>query len=365
MFWKRKKEMKVNKEIRMLFILKRREDYSSELINGNYSNVATGMWNSSKFIVDMINDLDISGVTAKQVMVIDNNDIDREVTIFQATHVFIEGLWVIPEKFNILHSLHPETKWIIRIHSNTPFLSQEGVAIEWLSKYIRMNHMENIYIAANHEKMTDELKEFCGEVNPILYLPNYYEFSTEKAVHEKKQPGIISIGCFGAIRPLKNQLLQAMAAYRYAHGKNLTLFFFINSGRIECGADSIMKNIEAFFKNVPDAFLIKLPWMPHDEFLMKMNMIDISMQVSFSETFNIVTADAVSMGVPVVVSDEIPFIDDAGCLAHPTSSQNICDAIDYVLRNQKRITRHNLISLRNYNELTKKVWINYIMQEGE
>jgi hypothetical protein len=36
--------------------------------------------------------------------------------------------------------------------------------------------------------------------------------------------------------------------------------------------------------------------------------MDLGMQVSFSETFNIVTADMVALGIPVVVSDEIEWV---------------------------------------------------------
>ena len=83
---------------RVLFILKRKEDYSQE----DYSKsqgLATGLLNSPTFVNDMLID---EGVESKLVVVIDNNDIDREVTSYKPTHVIIEALWVVPEKFDIL-----------------------------------------------------------------------------------------------------------------------------------------------------------------------------------------------------------------------------------------------------------------------
>ena len=38
----------------------------------------------------------------KDEVVVDNNGIDKEITEYKPTHVFIEGLWVVPEKFDVL-----------------------------------------------------------------------------------------------------------------------------------------------------------------------------------------------------------------------------------------------------------------------
>jgi hypothetical protein len=73
-----------------------------------------------------------NGVDSTIIEVIDNNGIDREVTKYKPTHVIIEALWVIPSKFEILTKLHPNVKWIIRLHSEIPFLANEGIAMEWM-----------------------------------------------------------------------------------------------------------------------------------------------------------------------------------------------------------------------------------------
>ena len=48
--------------------------------------------------------------------------------------------------------------------------------------------------------------------------------------------------------------------------------------------------------------------MSHEDFTNLISTMDISMQVSFNETYNIVSADAVNNLVPVVVSDEIKWV---------------------------------------------------------
>lgn len=54
--------------------------------------------------------LNRNGIESKVVVVIDNNCIDKEVTAFKPTHAIIEGLWVVPEKFDVLKKLHPTIK---------------------------------------------------------------------------------------------------------------------------------------------------------------------------------------------------------------------------------------------------------------
>ena len=109
---------------KVLFILKRREDYNSVI--HSHVGLSTGLYNSASFMNDMLNE---NGVQSKLVVVPDNNSIDREVTLYRPSHVIIEALWVVPQKFAILQKLHPEVKWIIRLHSEMPFMAGEGNAM--------------------------------------------------------------------------------------------------------------------------------------------------------------------------------------------------------------------------------------------
>src|ERR1035437_8193029 len=110
---------------RVLFIAKKGQRYS-----GVYGYAASsGLLNSATFVEEMLHNL---GVGAKVVHVVDNNDIDRAVTQYQPDVVIIEALWVIPSKFYVLTQLHPRVQWVIRVHSEIPFLAQEGMAMQWL-----------------------------------------------------------------------------------------------------------------------------------------------------------------------------------------------------------------------------------------
>ena len=88
--------------------------------------------------------------------------------------------------------------------------------------------------------------------------------------------------------------------------------------------------------------------------------IDIGLQVSFTETFNIVSADLVSNGVPILGSSEIPWI-NVLYVANPVDVENIVSKIEYVYNNCVKNVIENQESLLEYTKETIKVWNNYIL----
>jgi len=347
--------------LKLLFLLKRRHDYNSEKhIN---LNISTGLYNSAFFMYDMLNDL---GIESHISVVIDNNCIDREVSKYKPTHVVIEALWVIPSKFQVLTKLHPNVKWIIRLHSEIPFLANEGMAFDWIGDYVMF---DNVYVAANSEYALDDVRSFIKSKVPqwhythinkkIIYLPNFYpqEFKSKKF---DKNKDYIDIACFGAIRPLKNHIIQSISALKFADKINKKLRFHVNIGRVEQKGDSILKNLQSIFSHVEDSGhqLVGHVWSPREKFLEICETVDIGMQVSISETFNIVAADLVTNGIPVVCSNEIPWSNPIFS-ADSTDMQNIYDKLlltyNFPFINYKS---HQFL-LRRYTNKTKEVWYNY------
>lgn len=166
----------------------------------------------------------------------------------------------------------------------------------------------------------------------------------------------INISCFGAVRPLKNHLLQAVAAIHFADQNGLHLKFHINSTRKELGGDPILKNIVKLFEHSHHE-LVMVDWLDHGDFLkyIKAN-IDIGMQVSFTETYNIVAADHVWLDVPVVTSDEVPFV-HPWFYADPTDYADMVRKLNFVWRFRKLgIQRLNKCRLVRLNASTALVW---------
>ena len=163
---------------------------------------------------------------------------------------------------------------------------------------------------------------------------------------------VINISCFGAIRPMKNHLIQAMAAIKFAEDHQLALNFHINNTRIEQRGDNVRKNLIALFDNQPQHNLIVHPWMSHKNLLSLITEeIDIGMQVSFTETFNIVSADHIHCGVPMVTSKEVTFV-ALPFRADPTDIKSIIRALKHAYWAEKW-NLHNinkqLLEWSNYN----------------
>ena len=328
----------------MLFICKKRVS--------NYG-VSYGLLNSATFVTEMLNH---KGIDAKIVVVDDNNDIDREVYQYKPTHVIVEALWVIPEKFEILKALHPNVKWIVRIHSKTAFLAGESIAIDWIKKYLDYN----VEVSFNNEGT-------CKTFNHIfkrnfIYLPNVYPICDENEYKNYPSSDYIHIGCFGALRLLKNQLQQAQAAILFARRIKKTLIFHINASDIEDAQSSILKNIEALFLHTGN-ILIKHKWMKHDEFVTLIRQMDIGLQVSLSESFNIVSADFISNSIPIVVSENIDWLPKQ--FQAELNVESIVERLEYVWnwRYNPSLIKFAERCLNRYSEKSSNVWIEYFYND--
>lgn len=154
---------------KLLFLLKQRntawnpgEEYASEL--------SSGLLNSVRFITKMI-EKSFGFCQPHLEQVVDANSINRVVTQFKPQVVIIEALWVTPEKLSELCRLHPDVKWVIRLHSEVPFLANEGIAMDWLNRYVQVS--DRVLIAANSLRAARELSQLVRR--NVLHLPNCYE----------------------------------------------------------------------------------------------------------------------------------------------------------------------------------------------
>lgn len=336
--------------MRILFILKKNNCYGFS----TYTKKSSGLFNSVHFVVEELNK---KGFDASLVEVVDNNDIDREVTRFKPDIVIIEALWVVPEKFKVLKKLHPRVKWFVHLHSHIPFLALEGIAIKWLEQYVH----EKVGIIANSQEAFEALDivlSHKGHNKHLFYLPNVYVRKQKDVVQEKDVP-YINVACFGAIRPMKNHLMQAIAAIEFARQRDKALHFQINFSRVETGGAPVLANLRELFRKTNGTTLIELPWMePHDLIHYLHKHVDVGMQVSLSETFNVVTADYVTAGLPVVVSDEVPWVSRFST-AKADSVESIVNKLHFAYDHRTLVSLNQFL-LRNYAKRALKLWIHFL-----
>jgi hypothetical protein len=343
--------------MKILFILKKREDFQQ-------NPLSTGLFNSASFVHEMLR---ANGVDSRMVVVDDNNGIDREVAGFRPNIVIIEAIWVVPEKFAVLQKLHPTVKWIVRVHSDIPFMAAEGVAMDWILDYTQF---KNVRVSPNSPTMVFDIQTMCvakyGTLSKsIVYLPNYYPTSMKPPRSIDYDKPWVDVSCFGAIRPLKNQLIQAIAALDFVQkiGAGKRLKFHMNIGRVESNGTPVDYNLRGLFQHLDPARyeLILHHWADHEAFLAIASEMDIAMQVSFSETFNIVGADQVAQGIPFLGSDDIPWYTQG-----PVSLNDAKEIRDHMLNIYEQPVRNakiNQYDLTKYVENSASIWLKFLSGE--
>lgn len=332
---------------KILFVIKER-------VHDSQYGITSGLYNSANFVVDF---LQKNGVETKLISVLDGNSIDKEVTKFNPDIVVLEALWVTPAKLQELINIkrHSKRRWVIRIHSKAPFLANEGVATAWIRDYTRINS-SRIFLAPNTSELTNQLKTVFPK-GRFITLPNLYQLTNIK-FNKKEKSNIIDVGCFGAIRPMKNQYQQAIAAIDLANKRGLKLRFHINGTRVEQNGLNVLKNIRLLFKDKHE--LIEHGWMTHSDFLKVISQMDIGTQVSFSESFNIVSADFVQSGVPIVVSDDIEWMPRL-LRVSPTESEKISLKMGFAYDFRKILAPLQKIYLKWYEFKAELIWINHFL----
>lgn len=332
---------------KILFVIKER-------VHDSQYGITSGLYNSANFVVDF---LQKNGVETKLISVLDGNSIDKEVTKFNPDIVVLEALWVTPAKLQELINIkrHSKRRWVIRIHSKAPFLANEGLATAWIRDYTRINS-SRIFLAPNTSELTNQLKTVFPK-GRFITLPNLYQLTNIK-FNKKEKSNIIDVGCFGAIRPMKNQYQQAIAAIDLANKRGLKLRFHINGTRVEQNGLNVLKNIRLLFKDKHE--LIEHGWMTHSDFLKVISQMDIGTQVSFSESFNIVSADFVQSGVPIVVSDDIEWMPRL-LRVSPTESEKISLKMGFAYDLGKILAPLQKIYLKWYEFKAELIWINHFL----
>jgi hypothetical protein len=338
------------KKEKVLFICKRRLSYGNSY----------GLINSATFVAEYLKTV---GYNAKVEIATDANDIDKLVTEFDPKFVFLEAIWVTPEKMDEILSLkrHKDRQWIVRLHSRPTFIANEGIAFPWLLGYRNLDK-KNLIIAPNHAEFAYDLKHsffLRSAYLPNIYFPPYY---SDVLDYNRKKRYLVKIGCFGSMRPMKNHLAQAMAAVKYAQENNLHLEFHMNASRCEQQGDQVVKNVRAFFAGLSDNYnLVEHDWLSHHDFVQLVNTLDIGMQVSLSETFNIVAADFVYNDITFVGSNQISWLPSRFQVIDTNSTEEMVQVLNYSTSMMGRWMKKSAKKgLAAYTENAKDIWLDFL-----
>ncbi|MFI5299969.1 MAG: hypothetical protein ACHREM_17920, partial [Polyangiales bacterium] len=253
-----------------------------------------------------------AGIATDVVATADPDDVRAALTARPTvTHCVIEAPWIESDVMADLTRAFPGVDFTVRCHSQLGFLQAEPEAIQILRELIAAeDDTPNLSVSTNSR----ELARFLADVYAarVVFLPNLYdvEWKPEGRLLDTS-PGVLRIGSFGALRQLKNHTTAAAAALMLAKQRGVDLEFWVTVDGAGDRPSDVLKSLRLLFDGVDHAKLVEQPWQDWPDFRRTVASMDLCLQVSMTETFNITTADAVAEGVPSVVSPALEWAPDA------------------------------------------------------
>lgn len=286
----------------------------------------------------------------------DDNGIDRIIYFLHPTHLILNAFWYRPEKIELLCKKYPNVKFFLRCHSKLNFLSMEGNGIKRLLEYICLSeNYKNVFVSSNNYSMVNDIQQVFNKY--ITWIPNLYFMNKpiNNNIWTRKSVAPLKIGIFCAMRPFKNVITQAGAAVSIGEKMNVPVEVHIITGREEMGGHTVVNSLKQMFNGIsPDkAKLIEYPWMSHNDFLKLISNMHIGLQVTYTESFNIVAADFLSQNKPIMVSPSVTYLPNWWGL-DPDNLENIANNTVRILNS--KILQYGLIiygkhKIRKWNDL--------------
>jgi len=227
-----------------------------------------------------------------------------------ATHVVISAPWIQSSDIQALLAEFYATWFAVNCHSNVGFLQADANGVR------RVREAMEIEAGSHNFRLAGNSVKFCKWVHsayfhPCAYLPNlYYLDNAFVPCPPLYRGGALRIGAFGATRPLKNFMSAAGAALEISRSLKADLELWLSAGRVEGGGDTILRAAQAMLEGVPNVRLVQNGWQSWPRFRQSVAHMHLLLQPSYTESFNMVTADGIAEGVPSVVSRAIDWAPD-------------------------------------------------------
>lgn len=283
----------------------------------------------------------------------------RSTPATPVTHVIISAPWIPTQQLAAIATLFHQVDFTVVSHSNVGFLQADPNGLTLLREAGDLQTGTiNVHIGANSQKFIEWWQEVYQE--PVRWFPNMYAISTAQPLSQTFQNGgVLRIGSFGAARPLKNLLTAGAAALAINNRMQSTLQFNISSGRAEGGGDTILKGLAAMYLNLPNAQIVYNSWASWPAFLRTVRNMDLVLMPSYTESFSMVSADAIGQGVPVVGSDAIDWLPERW-IASNDDALDIAD-VGTGLLNSPHVIKRGLEALQEHNAEGLRSWSSIVL----
>jgi hypothetical protein len=223
----------------------------------------------------------------------------------RVSHVVVSAPWIPTPKMQAMLMAFPDVHFAVNSHSNIGFLMADPSGIKLLREAGELAlGYHNFSVAGNSSKFVSAWEHMYGV--HTAWLPNLYNVETARHVGHRTpwHKGVLRLGVFGATRPLKNMVTAVGAAVELSSRLKADVEIWMSSGREE-GAGRIPSAIEELTTGLPHVKVVKSGWQSWPKFRQVVRHMHLLLQPSYTESFNMVTADGVIEGVASVVSDAI------------------------------------------------------------
>jgi hypothetical protein len=247
--------------------------------------------------------------------------------------VIISAPWLPSSELLRIAQAFPEKKFAVNCHSNVGFLQADRNGVRLIRELLDLERAaHNIHAAGNSKRFCEWIKSSFSA--PCEFLPNLYYLDEHR--RHRQAPyhhgETLRLGVFGATRPLKNLMTAAAAALDVARGFHSPLELWLSAGRAEGGGESVLAAVQEMLAELPGVTLHLSGWESWPAFRRTVGHMHLLLQPSYTESFNMVTADGVAEGLASVVSDAIDWApddwkadaDDALSIAR-TARRLLCD----------------------------------------
>lgn len=279
--------------------------YKNFRANRNISHIGLGV-----AAINTAKVLQREGMPTQVWPVISADDLRQRLTKNPSEHVIISAPWIPTLDMHALANDFPQTQFAVTCHSNVGFLQADRNGVKLVRELMDMEMAtSNVHLAGNSRRFCQWVNQAFGV--PCTYLPNlYYLSSCPPKPRAPFTGGTLRIGAFGATRPLKNLMSAAGAALEIARAVRAPLEFWISAGRTEGGGDGVLAAVNEMLTGLPHVTLKLNGWQTWPEFRKTVANMHMLLQPSYTESFNMVTADGVAEGVASVVSSAIDWAPD-------------------------------------------------------
>ncbi len=289
------------------------------------------------------------------------NTVDEVRAYLQRTpsvsHAIIEAPWVSTSKVQDALDAFPGVHFVVRSHSEVGFLQADPGAVQYIREQMLLAEGAlNLSVASNSPRLTHFLRTTHDA--RVLHLPNLYDLRREarkrdEAHHHRE----LRISSFGALRAAKNHATAAAAALMIARERGADLRFFVNVNRNE-GGGSVLDSLRALFRGLTWAELVEVPWAAWPEFRRTVREMDLALQLSTTESFNLTTADAVAAGVPGVVTHAIEWAPESWKVG--ADDLRAATRVGSALLSSRTGAAEGLEALERYARNAVDVWLRYL-----